>query len=91
MNNDFLMYSLVLLSHLLSVGLILGIFTSIFVKSRKKGFVFLTIYILLSVYILITGFDFSVVIGSGMLFIYLVMGVLTYFVIKRKRLHETVM
>ncbi len=81
---NILMYTMVFLGQLISVSLILAIFTSVFVKSRKQGFVFLTIYILLNTYSLIIGFKFSLVMGCGMLIIYICLGILTYFVIKKK-------
>lgn len=89
MGNSILMYSIFFLGHIVSVSLILAIFTTVFVNSRKRGFVFLTIYLLLSIYSLIVGFDYSAVMGSGMLVIYLVLGVLTYFVIKNKLSYAT--
>lgn len=84
MGINILMYTVVFLGQLISVSLILAIFTSVFVKSRKQGLVFLTIYILLNIYSLIIGFKFSLVMGSGMLIIYICLGILTYFVIKKK-------
>lgn len=84
METNILMYTMLNIVQLISVSLILAIFTSVFVKSRKKGFVFLTIYILLSIYSLTTVFKFSVLMGSGMLIIYIGLAVVTYFVIKKK-------
>ena len=79
-----LMYIMVILSHLIFVSLILAVFTSVFVKSRKNGHVFLIIYILLSMYSLTTVFKNSILMGSYMLITYICLGVVTYFVIKKK-------
>ncbi|SEM23217.1 hypothetical protein SAMN05192533_101527 [Mesobacillus persicus] len=84
MGIDLLMYTLMFLGHLVSVSLAMGIFISIFVKSRKKGFVFLAIYILLNIYTLTVGFDYSAVMGVGMLIIYIGIGLLAYFVIRKR-------
>ena len=84
MEFNILMYIMLILSHLIFVSLILAIFTSVFVKSRKKGYVFLTIYILLSIYSLTTVFKDSLLLGTYMLIIYICLCVVTYIVIKKK-------
>ena len=89
MGINILMYTLVFIGQLISVSLILAIFTSVFAKSRKQGFVFLTIYLLLSIYSLTSGFKFSLVMGIGMLIIYICLGTLTYFVLKKKLSNKT--
>ena len=84
MENNILIYTMLFLSQLISASLILAIITSVFVKSRKRGILFLTIYILLNIYSLTIGYKFSTAMGSGMLIIYIGLGVLTYFVTKKK-------
>jgi len=84
MEENILMYIMLLLTQLICASLILAILTSIFVKNRKKGITFFIIYILLNLYSLSIGFKFSTIMGSGMLIIYIGLGVLTFFVIKRK-------
>ena len=84
MGSDFLMYTLVFLGQLVSVSLIMAIFSSVFVRSRKKGYVFITIYLVLSINSLVLGFKTSPVLGSGLSVIYISLGVVTYFVIKKK-------
>lgn len=81
---NILMYIMLFGSQLISASLIFAILTSVLVKSRKKGIVFLTIYILLILYSLTIGFEYSTIIGIGMLIIYISLGVLTYFVIQKK-------
>ena len=78
------MFTLVILFQLMVTSLALAIFSSVFVKSRKKGLMFLIIYVLLSIYSLYDVYKDSVIMGSSMLFIYISLGVVTYFVIKKK-------
>ncbi|MFJ6211213.1 hypothetical protein [Lysinibacillus sp. NPDC092081] len=81
MDNNILMFTILILFQLAVVSIVLAIFSSVFVKSRKKGLVFLTIYILLSIYSLYDVYKYSAILGS-MLIIYISLGVVTYFVIK---------
>lgn len=84
MENNTLMYIMLFLGHLISASLALAIITSIIVNSRKKGILFLTIYLLLNLYSLTIVFKISTLMGISMLMIYIGLGVLTYFVIKKK-------
>lgn len=84
MDNNILMFTMVILFQLMVISLALAIFSSVFVKSRKKGLIFLIIYVLLSVYSLYDIYKYSVIMGSSMLFIYISLGVVTYFVIKKR-------
>ncbi len=84
MDNNILMFTLVILFQLMVTSLALAIFSSVFVKSRKKGLMFLIIYVLLSIYSLYDVYKYSVIMGSSMLFIYISLGVVTYFVIKKR-------
>lgn len=84
MENNILMFIILILVQLVSVGLILAILTSVFVKSRKKGFLSFTIYLLLSIYSLTTVFSYSILLGSIMLVIYIALSAVTYFVIRKK-------
>lgn len=84
MGNNILMYTMLYLSQLIGASLALAIITSVFVKNRKTGILSLTIYVLLNIYSLTIGFKFSALMGSGMLIIYIGLGVLTYFAIKKK-------
>ncbi|WP_404427098.1 hypothetical protein LG296_14765 [Ureibacillus chungkukjangi] len=88
---NILMYIMLLGSQLISASLIFAILTSVLVKSRKKGILFLTIYILLVLYSLTIGFEYSTIMGIGMLIIYIGLGLLTYIVIKKKISKETVL
>lgn len=84
MENNALMYTILFLGHLISASLALAIITSIIVNSRKKGILFLTTYLLLNLYSLTIVFKISTLMGISMLMIYIGLGVLTYFVIKKK-------
>ncbi|KGR77968.1 hypothetical protein CD33_01980 [Ureibacillus sinduriensis BLB-1 = JCM 15800] len=84
MESTILMYIMLFLSQLFTASLVLAIITSVIVKNRKKGILFLTIYLFLILYSLTTGFKFSTIMGSGMLIIYISLGILTYFIIKNK-------
>ena len=84
MDNNILMFTLVILFQLMVTSLALAIFSSVFVKSRKKGLMFLIIYVLLSIYSLYDVYKYSVIMGSSMLFIYITLGIVTYFVIKKR-------
>lgn len=85
MEFNILMYIMLILSHVIFISLLLAIFTSVYMKNRKKGYVFLTIYTLLSIYSLNTVFKVSMLLGIFILVIYICLGVATYFVIKKKR------
>ena len=84
MNNDILMFTMGILFQLIVISLALALFSSIFVQSRKKGLIFLTIYVLFSIYIIYDGYKYSAIMGSSMLFIYISLGIVTYFVIKKR-------
>lgn len=82
--DNILMFVMLVMFQLIVVSLVLAIFTSVFVRSRKKGFVFLTIFVLISIYNIWNVFEFSASMGSSVLFIYVCLGVVTYFVIKKR-------
>ena len=84
MDTDILMFTMLILFQLIVISIVLAIFSSVFVESRKKGLIFLTIYVLLSIYSLYDVYKDSVIMGSSMLFIYISLGVVTYFVIKKR-------
>ena len=84
MDTNILMFTMLILFQLIVVSIVLAIFSSVFVKSRKKGLMFLIIYVLLSIYSLYDVYKDSVIMGSSMLFIYISLGVVTYFVIKKR-------
>ena len=84
MDTNILMFTMLILFQLIVVSIALAIFSSVFVKSRKKGLMFLIIYVLLSIYSLYDVYKDSVIMGSSMLFIYISLGVVTYFVIKKR-------
>ena len=84
MNQDLLIFTMIILFQLTVISLALAIFSSVFVKNRKKGFIFLIGYTLLSIYSLYNAYTHSIIMGNSMLFIYISLGIVTYFVIKRK-------
>ena len=87
--DNILMFTMLILFQLVVVSLALAIFSSVFVKSRKKGLAFLTIYISLSIYSLYDVYKYSAILGSSMLAIYIILGIVTYFVIKKRLSNET--
>ena len=84
MDNNILIFTMVILFQLTVTSLVLAIFSSVFVQSRKKGLMFLTIYVLLSIYSLNGVYKYATIMGNIMLFIYISLGVVTYFVIKKR-------
>lgn len=86
---DILMFTMLILFQLVVVSLAFAIFSSVFVKSRRKGLMFLTIYILLSIYSLYDVYKHSSILGSSMFVIYISLGVVTFFVIKKRLSNKT--
>ena len=84
MDNNILMFTMLILFQLTVTSLVLAIFSSVFVQSRKKGLMLLTIYVLLSIYSLNGVYKYATIMGNIMLFIYISLGVVTYFVIKKR-------
>jgi zinc transporter ZupT len=78
------MYITIFLTQLVGVSLGLAIFTSIYLKNRTKGFVFLAIIGLGNVYSLIQGFNASIIIGIGMVVIFICLTLVTYFILQQK-------
>ncbi len=78
------MYITIFLAQLVGVSLGLAIFTSIYLKNRTKGFVFLAIIGLGNVYSLIQGFNASIIIGIGMVLIFICLTLVTYFILQQK-------
>lgn len=86
MNSDILMFVMLILFKLIVISLALAIFSSIFIQNRKKGLLFLAAIALFSTYSIYNGYQFSVAMGSGILFLYVSLGVVTYFALKKR--HE---
>ena len=87
--DNILMFTMLILFQIVVVSLGFAIITSVFVKSRKKGLVSLTIYIFLSIYSLYDIYKYSWILGSSMFVIYISLGVVTYFVIKKRLSNKT--
>ncbi|WP_422124403.1 hypothetical protein DHX103_06165 [Planococcus sp. X10-3] len=85
---DFMVGSMLFVVHLITVSLAFGILSSIFVRNARNGYIFLTVILLSGAYTLSVVFDFSVALGYSILFMYLCLGILTYFNIKRKKAHQ---
>lgn len=83
------MYIMFFFGYLIGASLIVAIFTSVFVKNRKKGYLFLIIYLLYSIYTLNEVYKFSVIIGSIGVVVYIGLGIVTYFVIKKRLAKQT--
>lgn len=86
---DVLMFVMLIIGLTISAGIILPIFISVYLKSRKKGIIFLAIYLLLIIYTLADIYKISVLMGNTAVFIYICFGVLTYFVLRKKRSNRT--
>lgn len=89
MEKDVLMFIMVILVQLIFASLMLGIFTSYFVNSRKKGFVFLTIYLLLTINSLYSGYQYSAIVGTSILIINICLGIVSYFVIRKRLINAS--
>lgn len=83
--NDLMFGTMLFVVHLISVSLILAIFSFLFVKSAIKGSILLAIAMASSVYTLSIAFEFSPVLGCAILAMYICMGTLTFFHMKGKR------
>lgn len=88
--NDLLFGTMLFVVHLISVTLVLAIFSSLFLKSAAKGVILLAIAMVSSVYILSAAFEFSAVLGYAILLMYACMGILTFFNVKGKRAAQAV-
>lgn len=82
--NDVLLHIILFLAHIIGMALVLVIFSSIFVRSKTKGYLVLIFIIFLAIQNLSMGFHTSVVMGAGMSIINLTLGILVYFNIKSK-------
>ncbi|MFD2924775.1 hypothetical protein [Halobacillus naozhouensis] len=85
MNSDIVFYSTAFIGHLIAFSLALVIFSTIFLHHKNKGYMILTAIIILNVYTLIIGFEFSTRMGLGFALIDGCIGTVTYLVIRRKR------
>jgi hypothetical protein len=85
MDFSFGMYLLLFSAHLIQVSLGLAICSSIFMKSRKRGYACFSILGILFIYQIYKGFGVSSIMGIGMLIIILSMHVITYVVIQHKK------
>lgn len=84
MDNDILMFIMLISVQLVVLSIALAIFSSLFMKSRKKGLIFLIIYILISIYNLFNAYAYSSIMGNSILIIYISSGIGTYFVLKKR-------
>ncbi len=88
MDSTILLHALVFIGQIVGVSLFMGIISSIYMKNPKKGIIFVILYILLMIYPLYLGFNYSVVMGVAMLCIYIILGLTLFFYIKKKRYKE---
>ncbi|MBD8070086.1 hypothetical protein [Bacillus sp. PS06] len=84
LDNDLLWGALLLVGHLITTVLALAIFSSIFRKNMKKGYLFLGILILIGIMNIYNVFNYSITVGYMLCLMYLTLSVITYFSLKNK-------
>lgn len=82
---SFWMYVAIFIIQVILVSLALAIFSSVFMKSRKKGYISIFIIALFFISQVINGFNASIFLGFSILITILSLSTITYFVIKRKK------
>ncbi|UOQ48758.1 hypothetical protein MUN88_00940 [Gracilibacillus caseinilyticus] len=78
------MYVTVYIAQLIGAFLALAIFSSVFIESRKRGYLYLASICVGMINALILGFSASTVMGIGMLIINVCLLVVAYFDTKKK-------
>ncbi|KMJ57247.1 hypothetical protein AB685_17765 [Bacillus sp. LL01] len=81
---SFWMYLTIFISQVIMVSLALTIFSSLYIKSRKKGYIFISIIALLFIFQIINSFNTSIFLGFSILITILILSTVTY-LIKRKK------
>ncbi|ART77588.1 hypothetical protein B4U37_16675 [Sutcliffiella horikoshii] len=77
-------YIIVFLAHLVTASIAFAIFTSIYLKNRRKGLVSLTIIFSLLGNSLYHGFIASNIMGIGMMIIFACLSIFTYINLQKK-------
>ncbi|WP_433747919.1 hypothetical protein [Falsibacillus pallidus] len=81
------MYVMVFVVQIVGGMLGLAIFISLYRQNRKKGLAWLVPMIILLVYSIFEGFSGSSILGAGMIVVYCLLFLASYFLLKRKK-HE---
>lgn len=84
MITDILLYLLFFAGYTVILGLLLMVFISAFFRSKIKSMFLLLLFILINVFNLNTGFDFSTVMGVGMIVILVVLSILALIIISNR-------
>ncbi|WP_113929456.1 hypothetical protein [Bacillus sp. P14.5] len=79
------MFLMMTASHLIQVSLLMAIFSSIYLKSKRNGYFSLVFIFVLYWFQLFRGFSISYVLGISFLIIIIAMGIVSFFVIRRKK------
>jgi len=82
-DNQILWGAMLLIVHLISTILALAIFSSIFRKNKKRGYIFLVLLIFLGYTNLKNVFMYSLIVGFLLCLMYLIMGIVTYLSLKK--------
>ncbi|RNF38438.1 hypothetical protein EEX84_14550 [Planococcus salinus] len=88
MDNNFLFYVLILVTPLTIITITMIIFTSLFMKNKKHAFVYLFFVLAAAVYQLIQLYNSVPTLGTAILVIYLLLFIITFYVIRHKRKQE---
>jgi hypothetical protein len=83
MDNNMLWGAILLICHLVTTTLALAIFSSIFRKNTKRGYIFLALLICMGAMTLFNVFNYSIVVGFILCLMYLSLGIITYFSLKK--------
>jgi hypothetical protein len=83
MDNNMLWGAILLICHLVTTTLALAIFSSIFRKNTKRGYIFLVLLICMGAMTLFNVFNYSIVVGFILCLMYLSLGIITYFSLKK--------
>ncbi|QFT87492.1 hypothetical protein FIU87_02410 [Bacillus sp. THAF10] len=78
-------FVVVLVTYLISLGLVSVIFQSIFAKNQRKGYIALILIAILNIFQLIQGYSMSPFVALGMFLLLLTTIAVTYFSIKKQR------
>jgi hypothetical protein len=83
-NNDVLWGVLLIMGHLVSTTLALAIFSSILLKNKKNGLLFLILLIVMGVLTLYRVMSYSIALGLIIGFMYIMLCFVTFISLKKK-------
>ncbi|TYS18547.1 hypothetical protein FZC78_03135 [Rossellomorea vietnamensis] len=79
------MYLMMTASHLIQVSLVMAIFSSIYIKNKRNGYISLAVIAFLYSVQLHRGFTVAPIVGITFLIIMIGMGIVSFLVIRRKK------